>query len=122
LRGNAEHPGIAAVRLRLAARARREFEALVVAFDIEPERAVGRGKPRDSVLHVAPVVDRLAIDRDEAVAAFLDQRLAFLAIAEVVERCLDTIAASPVDSLEALLDVDLTARRQAQRIIAAIDG
>jgi 1-deoxy-D-xylulose-5-phosphate reductoisomerase len=68
----------------------------------------------------APAVLNAA--NEEAVAAFLDQRLAFLAIAEVVERCLDTIAASPVDSLEALLDVDLTARRQAQRIIAAIDG
>jgi 1-deoxy-D-xylulose-5-phosphate reductoisomerase len=68
----------------------------------------------------APAVLNAA--NEEAVAAFLDPRLAFLAIAEVVERCLDTIAASPVDSLETLLDVDLTARRQAQRIIAATGG
>jgi len=68
----------------------------------------------------APAVLNAA--NEEAVAAFLDGRLAFLAIAEVVERCLGAIAARPVDSLEALLDVDLTARRQAQRIIAATGG
>ncbi len=56
---------------------------------------------------------------EEAVAAFLDARLPFLAIADVVAGCLDRVACGPADGLEGLLDSDLTARRQAQRIIAA---
>ncbi|MBN8482818.1 MAG: 1-deoxy-D-xylulose-5-phosphate reductoisomerase, partial [Xanthomonadales bacterium] len=56
---------------------------------------------------------------EEAVAAFLDARLPFLGIADVVAACLERVAAGPADGLEGLLDSDLTARRQAQRIIAA---
>ncbi|MBX3692916.1 MAG: 1-deoxy-D-xylulose-5-phosphate reductoisomerase [Luteimonas sp.] len=59
---------------------------------------------------------------EEAVAAFLDGRLPFLAIAEVVAGCLDRLAAEPVRDLAGLLDSDLTARREAQRIIAAMAG
>ena len=57
---------------------------------------------------------------EEAVAAFLDARLPFLAIADVVAGCLDRIAVDPVRDLDSLLDSDLTARRQAQRIIATL--
>jgi len=57
---------------------------------------------------------------EEAVAAFLDGRLRFLAIADVVAACLDSGEIVAIDSLDALLDSDLTARRQAQRIIAAL--
>ena len=57
---------------------------------------------------------------EEAVAAFLDARLPFLAIADVVAGCLDRMAVDPVRDLDSLLDSDLTARRQAQRIIAAL--
>ncbi len=56
---------------------------------------------------------------EEAVAAFLDARLPFLAIADIVAECLERVASGPADRLEGLLDSDLTARRQAQRIIAA---
>ena len=56
---------------------------------------------------------------EEAVAAFLDERIGFLAIAEVVEACLEAVESHPVTSLDDLLDSDLTARREAQRIIAA---
>ncbi len=57
---------------------------------------------------------------EEAVAAFLDQRLPFLAIADVVAECLQLLPAAAVAGLDDLLDSDLTARRQAQRIIAAL--
>jgi 1-deoxy-D-xylulose-5-phosphate reductoisomerase len=59
---------------------------------------------------------------EEAVAAFLGGRLPFLAIAEVIEQCLSALPARPADGLDALLDSDLTARRQAQRIIARLAG
>lgn len=57
---------------------------------------------------------------EEAVAAFLDGRLPFLGIAEVIEQCLAALPAQAADTLESLLDSDLTARRQAQRIIARL--
>jgi 1-deoxy-D-xylulose-5-phosphate reductoisomerase len=57
---------------------------------------------------------------EEAVAAFLDGRLPFLAIAEVIETCLAHVPNVGVEQLPALLDSDLTARREAQRIIARL--
>ena len=59
---------------------------------------------------------------EEAVAAFLDGRLPFLAIAETIERCLAATDPAPANDLTAILDADLTARRQAQRIIATLSG
>jgi len=56
---------------------------------------------------------------EEAVAAFLDGRLPFLGIAHVIERTLETAPALAIDTLPAVLDSDLTARRLAQRIIAS---
>ncbi len=55
---------------------------------------------------------------EEAVAAFLDRRLPFTAIADVVEATLADAPASPATSLEAVVDADLTARRAARRIIS----
>ena len=52
-----------------------------------------------------------------AVAAFLDQALAFLAIAELIEETLSAIPATPISDLESLVYADLTARQQAQRIM-----
>ncbi len=59
---------------------------------------------------------------EEAVAAFLAGRLPFLAIAETIERCLAASNAAAVTDLASILDADLTARRQAQRIIATLAG
>ncbi|MGH8172830.1 MAG: 1-deoxy-D-xylulose-5-phosphate reductoisomerase [Rhodanobacteraceae bacterium] len=56
---------------------------------------------------------------EEAVAAFLDGHLPFLAISQVIERTMETAPAMAVDTLEAVLDSDLTARRLAQRIIVS---
>ncbi|MBN8740031.1 MAG: 1-deoxy-D-xylulose-5-phosphate reductoisomerase [Lysobacterales bacterium 69-70] len=52
-----------------------------------------------------------------AVAAFLDGQLPFLAIAEVIEACLEQIPAEPVTDLAQLIQTDLTARAAAQRMM-----
>jgi 1-deoxy-D-xylulose-5-phosphate reductoisomerase len=59
---------------------------------------------------------------EEAVAAFLNDRLPFLAIAETIERCLTCASADPATDLATILDADLTARRHAQRIIATLSA
>jgi 1-deoxy-D-xylulose-5-phosphate reductoisomerase len=59
---------------------------------------------------------------EEAVAAFLNDRLPFLAIAETIERCLTCASADPASDLATILDADLTARRHAQRIIATLSA
>ncbi|MEP7044519.1 MAG: 1-deoxy-D-xylulose-5-phosphate reductoisomerase [Dokdonella sp.] len=57
---------------------------------------------------------------EEAVTAFLDGRLPFLGIAETIERCLASAANGAATDLQAVLDADLTARRDAQRIIGSL--
>jgi 1-deoxy-D-xylulose-5-phosphate reductoisomerase len=54
-----------------------------------------------------------------AVAAFLEGRLPFLGIAEVIESTMESAPFAPIGALEDVVDVDLTARRVADRIIAS---
>jgi 1-deoxy-D-xylulose-5-phosphate reductoisomerase len=68
----------------------------------------------------APIVLNAA--NEEAVAAFLDGRLPYLAIADVIEFTLESTPSAPVDTLTDVVDVDLTARRVAQRMIASAKG
>jgi 1-deoxy-D-xylulose-5-phosphate reductoisomerase len=63
----------------------------------------------------APVILNAA--NEVAVAAFLNQSLPFLAIAELIEETLAAIPATPVNDLESLIYADLTARQQAHRIM-----
>lgn len=84
------------------------FRCLDLAY-----RALAAGGNATTVLNAA---------NEEAVAAFLDGRLPFLAIAETIERCLATANANPIADLAAVLDADLTARRRAQRIIATLSA
>jgi 1-deoxy-D-xylulose-5-phosphate reductoisomerase len=53
-----------------------------------------------------------------AVAAFLDRRLPFLAIAEVVAETLATVDGAPARDLEELIDADTQARATAERELA----
>ena len=55
---------------------------------------------------------------EEAVAAFLDGALPFLAIPQVIEKTVETTPSSDTATLAGVIDADLTARRVAQRIIA----
>jgi 1-deoxy-D-xylulose-5-phosphate reductoisomerase len=84
------------------------FRCLDLAY-----RALTAGGTATTILNAA---------NEEAVAAFLDRRLPFLAIAETIERCLDTLASIPATDLATVLDADLTARRTAQRMIASFSG
>ncbi|WP_257386645.1 1-deoxy-D-xylulose-5-phosphate reductoisomerase, partial [Tahibacter caeni] len=79
------------------------FRCLALAY-----AALRRGGTAPAVLNAANEV---------AVAAFLDGQLPFLAIAEVIEACLDTIPAEPVTGLDQLIQTDLTARAAAQRMM-----
>ena len=54
-----------------------------------------------------------------AVAAFLDRRLSFLGIAEVVEASLDLLGAQTLASLEDVSACDAEARRVAADAVAA---
>lgn len=56
---------------------------------------------------------------EEAVAAFLAGRIPFGRIAKVIEATLESHASSRVDSLEAVLDADASARRRAIEVLAA---
>ncbi|RRQ20050.1 1-deoxy-D-xylulose-5-phosphate reductoisomerase [Thiohalobacter thiocyanaticus] len=53
-----------------------------------------------------------------AVAAFLDERLAFTAIPEVIEAVLGRLTPQPADSLEAVLAADAGAREAARELCA----
>ncbi len=57
-----------------------------------------------------------AVD-EVAVAAFLDGRLRFTGIGEVVERMLDEMPAEPVSHFEELFAVDEEARRRSAGLI-----
>jgi len=59
---------------------------------------------------------------EEAVAAFLDGRLPFLAIAGTIEHCLGLARTEAASDLATVLDADLTARRHAQRMIATLSA
>jgi 1-deoxy-D-xylulose-5-phosphate reductoisomerase len=55
-----------------------------------------------------------------AVHAFLDGRLRFAAIAEVIEQTLQALGGGPVHSFDSLAAADGEARRQAGALVAAL--
>lgn len=55
---------------------------------------------------------------ETAVAAFLDRRIGFAAIAALVRSVVDAHRPGPADSLEAILEIDREARRSARRFLA----
>jgi 1-deoxy-D-xylulose-5-phosphate reductoisomerase len=81
------------------------FPALRLAY-----RAAERGGTAPAVLNAADEV---------AVEAFLDGRLRFPAIAEVVEEVLDRAPSDPADSLGAVIAADRAARAAALEAVAA---
>jgi 1-deoxy-D-xylulose-5-phosphate reductoisomerase len=92
--------------LALAEEAGRK--AAIVAADAE---ATGRG-PRTVA---APIVLNAA--NEIAVQAFLDGHIAFLAIAEIVEKCLTWLGDEPVESLDDVYACDEEARRFAREAV-----
>jgi 1-deoxy-D-xylulose-5-phosphate reductoisomerase len=55
-----------------------------------------------------------------AVAAFLDGRIPFTGIPEVIERCLEAVPTGPVGHFEELFEVDAAAREQASGLIEGL--
>jgi 1-deoxy-D-xylulose-5-phosphate reductoisomerase len=66
----------------------------------------------------APAVLNAA--NEEAVSAFLQGRIAFLAIPALVEQTLSALPSVPAETLEGLRDADRAARHHAQAAIAAL--
>ncbi|QDX80505.1 1-deoxy-D-xylulose-5-phosphate reductoisomerase [Denitratisoma sp. DHT3] len=84
------------------------FPCLELAY-----RALQAGGSAPAVLNAANEV---------AVAAFLDRRLPFLRIADVIARVLDRVPAMAVEDLESVLSADRIARETAQTVIAGLTG
>ena len=97
---------IATARLDFEAADRETFRCLDLAY-----QALAAGGVAPATLNAA---------NEEAVAAFLAGELPFLSIATVIEECLIRLPSAPIGDLASLLDSDLTARREAQRIIAGL--
>jgi 1-deoxy-D-xylulose-5-phosphate reductoisomerase len=96
---------VASGRLDFEAPDRETFACLDLAYG-----ALAAGGSAPIVLNAANEV---------AVAAFLEGRLPFLGIAEVIESTMESAPFAPIGALEDVVDVDLTARRVADRIIAS---
>lgn len=97
---------VASGRLEFEAADRRTFRCLDLAY-----QALATGGVAPTTLNAA---------NEEAVAAFLSGRLPFLSIESVIEECLSRLPGTPIGDLDSLIDSDLTARREAQRIIAGL--
>ncbi len=91
-------------------------EAGTLAMLAERQAAAAGAGPRTVA---APVVLNAA--NEVAVAAFLDRRLSFLGIAEVVEASLDRLGSQTLASLEDVFACDAEARRVAAEAVAARD-
>jgi 1-deoxy-D-xylulose-5-phosphate reductoisomerase len=66
---------------------------------------------------VAPVVLNAA--NEVAVAAFLDKRIRFTAIAELIERTLTAVPPAPLTSIDQCVAIDAEARRRAEALVDA---
>ncbi|MEG3049800.1 MAG: 1-deoxy-D-xylulose-5-phosphate reductoisomerase, partial [Thermomonas sp.] len=93
-------------RLDFAAPDLDAFPCLALAF-----RALASGGAAPAVLNAA---------NEEAVSAFLQGRIGFLSIPEIVAHALDAMPATPADSIDALLAADGWARSQAHARIALL--
>ena len=68
----------------------------------------------------APVVLNAA--NEVAVAAFLEQRIRFTHIPELIERTVSELPAASPGSIHDIVGIDAEARRRAQRIVGALAG
>jgi 1-deoxy-D-xylulose-5-phosphate reductoisomerase len=97
--------------LDLAALARLDFETPdLAAFPCLglAYRALRAGGGTPAVLNAANEV---------AVSAFLQGRLGFLGIPDLIQACLDALPGGPGQTLEQLLDTDAAARRMAESLV-----
>jgi 1-deoxy-D-xylulose-5-phosphate reductoisomerase len=83
----------------------RRFPCLGLAY-----QALAAGGAAPTILNAA---------NEEVVAAFLDKRIPYLAIAATLDAVLQRLAGQPAESLEDLMAADTAARRVARELIAA---
>ncbi len=101
-------------RLDLAALARLDFEPP----DLERFPALGLARSALKAQGGAPTILNAA--NEEAVAAFLAEKIGFLDVAAVVAYCLETVPGTGIDSLEDVCHLDLETRRVAARKIGGV--
>jgi 1-deoxy-D-xylulose-5-phosphate reductoisomerase len=86
--------------------------------DLETFPALRLAREAGTAGGIAPCVLNAA---DEvAVGAFLEERIPFSAIAEVVERALEAIPPQPVRDFDDLFDADAAARRRAGELVTEL--
>jgi len=85
------------------------------AVDLEAFPCLRLAREAASAGGTAPCVLNAA--NEVAVHAFLDGRLGFLGIAEVIERVLDRLGAGVVHSFDSLYDADRQARESAAELV-----
>ena len=100
-------------RLDLAALGTLEFHAP------DPVRFPALRLARDALRAGGGAPTILSAANEVAVEAFLGRRLGFTAIAALVEAVLERLGPQAADSLDAVLDLDASARRAAHQIAAA---
>ena len=100
-------------RLDLAALGTLEFHAP------DPVRFPALRLARDALRAGGGAPTILSAANEVAVEAFLGRRLGFTAIASLVEAVLERLGSQAADSLDAVLDLDASARRAAHQIAAA---
>jgi 1-deoxy-D-xylulose-5-phosphate reductoisomerase len=83
----------------------RRFPCLGLAY-----QALAAGGAATAILNAA---------NEEVVAAFLDRRIPYLAIAATLDRVLQRLAGQPADALEDLTAADAAARRVARELIVS---
>ena len=101
-------------RLDLAALGRLEFSAP------DPVRFPALRLAREALLAGGGAPTILNAANEVAVARFLSRRLGFLDIARVVEETMERLGTPPVASLDAVIDLDATARAEAERIASSL--
>jgi 1-deoxy-D-xylulose-5-phosphate reductoisomerase len=107
-----ERADVTVPRLDLAAAGKLEFEEP----DLETFACLRLAREAGEAGGTAPCALNAA---DEvAVAAFLDGRLPFTAIADVIEGVLDRIETAPIAHFEQLFECDAAARRLAEQFVA----
>ncbi len=94
---------VTCARLDFQAADAERFPCLALAY-----RALEAGGTATAVLNAA---------NEEAVAAFLDERIGFLEIPRLIEDALDAVPVSEADCLEAVLTADAAARAHVRRRI-----
>jgi 1-deoxy-D-xylulose-5-phosphate reductoisomerase len=88
-------------RLDFAVPDRQKFPCIGLAY-----RAIQMGGTAPAVLNAADEV---------AVQAFLERKISFLAIPEIIAGVLDAHDVAPADSLEGIMNADTWARNEARR-------